>query len=365
MNHLLDWSVMRSKIFVAVLLFVLVPYVHAEQLLPIKIGAIFILSGDGAEWGTNAQRGTMLAVEEINSSGGVRGRPLQVIYEDETAGSSVAAVKAFQKLVTVDRIKYLLGPSWQDAVMAVAPLARRSKVMMVGATYMPRPSENMFSVWMDAEVEADRIANHIIKRYQRVGILSSQQSWESIVAARFKQTFEALGGEIVSFFEPAPDATDVNSEVLRTRSASPEAVFISSYLLFSKYSKGLRRLGVGAPIFGQELDQSIVDTSGSAAEGVVFIRPAQPDRSFQEKYRKRFGAEVDIPAVQSYDAVYVLARALRGSGESYDALVKYFKDFPDYTGASGTFSIEDGRTVVDTELRMVRGGKIERFQGIG
>ena len=251
----------RVLVCLTALLF-FVSLAQADPRSSIKVGAIFILSGVGAEWGTNARRGTMLAVEEINSKGGIQGRRLEVVYEDEPGGSAVGAVQAYQKLVRIDKVKYLFGPNWQDEMMAVAPLAMRDKVIMVSATYMPNPPENVFLVWMDAEIETDKIVEFIFPNYNRVAVLSSQQSWESLVAARFKKTFQRKGGVISSFFEPSPDATDVKSEVLRTKAASPEAVFISSYELFPKYSKGLRQLGVNAPIFGLEIDQTVVDTSG-------------------------------------------------------------------------------------------------------
>ncbi|RMD85442.1 MAG: amino acid ABC transporter substrate-binding protein [Candidatus Dadabacteria bacterium] len=342
--------------------FFFLPIVKAENITPIKIGAIFILSGEGSAWGINAQRGTILAVEEINSSGGIRGRPIEVIYEDEPGGSAVKAVEAYHKLTKIDKVKYILGPSWQDEVMAVAPLSKRDKVIVVGATYMPNPPENMFMVWMDAEIEADRIVDYVIDRFHKVAVLSSQQSWESLVAKRFKKSFESRGGKVAAFFEPLPSATDVKAEALKTKAASPDAIFISSYLLFSKYTRELRRLGVKAPFFSQELDQTAVDSSGKAAEGTIFIRPAQPDNDFLEKFRKRFGTDPDIPAAQSYDALYVLARALKSVGEDYGRLVEHFKNFPAYRGVCGTYRLQGGKTITDTELMVIKNGAIRKLK---
>lgn len=353
---------MLKRLSLILFLFVLLPtsILGAEAKSPIHIGAIFVLSGPAASWGLNAQRGTMLAVEKINAAGGVGGRRLEVIYED-TGGSTARAVEAYKKLVKIDRVEYILGPNFQKEAMAVAPLALSDKIFLLGATYLPNPPVNMFPVWMDAEFEADLLAEHVIKKHKRVGILSSQDSWESLIAARFKKTFQEKGGEIASFFEPVPDSTDVRSEVLKTKKESLEAIFISSYLLFAKYTRELQRLAVEVPIYGQELDVSVLNSAGEAAEGVVFITPAEPKQDFRKSFKKRFGEEPDLPAVQSYDTIYILARALQDTDQSFESLSRHFESFPDYAGASGTFRLQAGRTVVDTEFRIVKNGKIERL----
>ncbi len=87
----------------------------------IKIGAILRLS-IGASDGLPAKRGIEIAVKEINAAGGIKGKPLIVIYED-SKDSPQASVSAFQKLISMDKVQVVIGPMMSGEVLAVAPIA--------------------------------------------------------------------------------------------------------------------------------------------------------------------------------------------------------------------------------------------------
>jgi len=242
--------------------------------------------------------------------------------------------------------------------MAIAPLAKKDNLFITGVTYMPEAPENVFSVWMDAELEADVLAERLFQRYKKIGILSSQQSWESTIAHRLKKTFESLGGQVLSFHEPLQNARDVRSEVLKVKASRPEAVFISSYFLLPRYTVGLRQLKAYMPLYGVELDQHVVDNCRGAANGLVFLAPASPNHRFKKKFKKRFGSNADIPSIQSYDAVHILAEALKEKGEDVNGVMEYYRNFKSYEGASGTISRKNGKTEIATAFYVIDNGKI-------
>jgi branched-chain amino acid transport system substrate-binding protein len=351
-------------LFIAAILSIgIIPIAHADdQGKAIRIGAIAILSGDGAAWGVNQQRGTLLAVEEINRAGGIGGRRLEVLYQDSPSGSPQKAVSAYRQLVDLKKVRFILGPSWQDEVMALAPLAARDGVFLISASYMPKPPANYFSVWIDAEVETDLMAEHIFRKYKRVAVMSSTQSWEALVAARFRETFEKLGGAIVSYEEPLSDANDVRVQVLRIAASKPEPVFISTYNHFAKFTRQLAVQHLKPALYGIEYDQTIIDNAANAAEGVIFIGPAQAHGEFVDKFRARWNAYPDIPAVQSYDAAKILARFLAEKGEDVNGAFDYFRNFRSYQGAAGLIERRNGKTVISTSLYQVKGGKIEKVE---
>ena len=80
---------------------------------PIKIGVVASMTGPGAFYGENIQKGVGLAVEEINASGGVLGRPIEVIYEDDETNPQ-KTVSAARKLLSIDGVIVLLGVQWVE-----------------------------------------------------------------------------------------------------------------------------------------------------------------------------------------------------------------------------------------------------------
>jgi branched-chain amino acid transport system substrate-binding protein len=324
----------------------------------IKIGVISVLTGDGPSWGINHQRGTILAAEDFNATGGVNGKRIQLILEDSPSGSAKNAVSAYSKLVMRNRVRFILGPGTMDELLAIAPLAAKDGVIIGGSTYMPDAPTNFFSTWIDADIETDRIAGHIFERYKRVAILASQESWESHIARRFRETFAKLGGDIVSFKEPSFDAIDVKTEVLQTKQMQPDAIFITSYLLFPKFVKELSTLGITTPRFGIELDQGVIDGSGNGADGVTFIAPSAPSDAFTKRFITRWGKNPDIPAASAYDAAMILFKTIATQGEDHDKTLAELSEIRGYDGVSGRIYKDAGRTVVSTSLYTIQQGRI-------
>jgi branched-chain amino acid transport system substrate-binding protein len=324
----------------------------------IKVGVISVLTGEGSSWGINHQRGTILAAEDFNASAGINGRKIQLILEDSPSGSAKNAVSSYSKLMMRDKVRFILGPGTMNELLAITPLATKDQVIIGGSTYMPNAPRHFFSTWVDADIETDLIAGHIFDRYKRVAILASQESWESHIAHRFNATFTKLGGEIVVLKEPAFDTTDVKTEVLKTKQSGPDAIFITSYLLFPKFVREISALGMTTPIFGIELDKGVLENSGDGAEGVIFIAPSKPSDDFAKRFIARWKRYPDIPAASAYDAAMILFKAIATDGDDTDTMISHLSEIRGYDGVSGRISKDAGRTVVGTSLFEVRGGGI-------
>jgi ABC-type branched-subunit amino acid transport system substrate-binding protein len=238
---------------------------HAASVIadttPIKVGAILILTGANAEYGVQAQRGAQLAVDDINQAGGVGGRPLSIIWEDETAGKAERAVSAYRKLVHVDGVKFILGPSFQDGLLAIAPLAKTDGIALVTPSTPSQGLPQVFGTWIDPSIEADHIAQHIRKTSKTVSVLAAQQSWELMVADAFKSKFRELGGEVVSYAAPqyqtkyqtapdnpsfqAYDAVHLLAKAIEAKGEKPSEVlkYLSSFDSFDGASGTIRTIG--------------------------------------------------------------------------------------------------------------------------
>lgn len=327
-----------------------------------NIGAILILSGNASNYGFYSQRGANLALDEINAAGGIKGKPLRIIYEDESGGKAMPALSAYRKLTKQDGVKFILGPNFQDALAALAPIAERDKVFLVtpSCTTSETAPSFVFSTWPNAEHESETIAKRIFIRSKRLAILGEQQAWSSIVDAQVIKTFRELGGEIVAHEAPAPQATDVRSEILRVKAASPDAILISGYNLFGLYAKEIQRVGLAVTIFGIELDQSAIDSAGGSAENLIYIGPSMPNSQFVKKYSSKFSSPPDLPASNSYDAVHMLSSAIAQVGDDPEAVANYFREIKEYQGSSGTIARAGGRTKLSLSFYSVKNGKIVR-----
>jgi branched-chain amino acid transport system substrate-binding protein len=340
----------------------LAPVYGLAESTPIKLGGILILTGQSAEYGVQAQRGAQLALDEINGAGGVIGRQLTVIWEDETSGKAERAVAAYRKLVHVDGVKFILGPSFQDGLLAIAPLAKTDGVAIITPSTPSLGLPQVFATWIDPEIEAAFIATYIRKSFKRVSVLAAQQSWEIMVAESFKKNFVELGGEIVSYAAPLNTNTDVRTEVLQVRRAKPEAVFISSYTLLANYIVGLRKQGVTVPLFTIEADNAALRTAGKSSDGLVSVGPSVPESSFARKYKARYGVAPDSPSFQAYDAVQLLARAMKAKGEKPIDVLHYLSSFDSFSGASGTIRSVEGKKFTSMAPFVASNGEFKRLE---
>jgi ABC-type branched-subunit amino acid transport system substrate-binding protein len=248
-----------------------------------------------------------------------------------------------------------------DEMLAVVPLAKRDGVFVVAATHLSDAPDNFFSTWIDAEVEAQRIAQFMAERHRTIAILSSQQSWELEVSRHIKNHMKKSGGSIVAIEEPSFEAPEVRSEVLRTKMRRPDAIFISSYYLLPRYLKEIYAQGLRVPVYSIELDQAIISASPqSAAAGLTFIAPQTPKSDFILRFRKRWQASPDIPAASSYDSAQILFQHIEKAGGDRKRVAELYRNFSEHQGVSGMIRREGGKTIVDTAMYEVRSGVIQK-----
>lgn len=325
------------------------------------IGGILILTGLASQYGTHAQQGAILALEDLEAKNDGHQPHLKITWEDETNGKAERAIAAYNKFVHIDKIKIIFGPTFQDSLLALHPLLGRDKTFLITPAAPRLGLSHIFSTWTEPSGEAKEIASRIYKSYKRVAVLSAQQSWEQLAAKEFINAYTELGGTITSYQEPLTSATQLKSEVLKAKNSSPEAFFISSYTLFSLYAKELRNVGSALPLYTLEADTSLLKNADGAGEGIISIGPSVPENTeFSVKYKKRFAVDPDIPAHQSYDAVMLLAQAIYAGNTTAESIERYLYSLKEYHGVSGTITNNNGSISVSTAYFIGRGNALIR-----
>ncbi len=184
---------------------------------PIKIGSI--LTGEGAAWGIAAKNGIDMAVEEINADGGINGRPLKVIHEDDQSDPK-KAITAFQKLTDIDKVRIIIGTSWSNTGLAVAPLADENEVLMIspslGVKEFNEGSRFLFNTWPHDYRLSEALADHVYAQgHRKVALIGAKQVWVEDQTRAFTQRFTKLGGSIVVLVEPDPADRNPYADALK------------------------------------------------------------------------------------------------------------------------------------------------------
>jgi ABC-type branched-subunit amino acid transport system substrate-binding protein len=133
---------------------------------PIKIGAILPLSGKNATYGNEIKNAIDLAIEEINNSGGINGRKIEVIYEDDQADPKIGT-NAMQKLVNIDKVPVVLGSWVSNVVVASAPIAEKAKVIVMAEAIAPsitNAGDYIFRIQPSATYYSDKLMEVVINK---------------------------------------------------------------------------------------------------------------------------------------------------------------------------------------------------------
>lgn len=193
-------SILFSIVIVCVAFFLTL--IGCQKKGDIKIGIINSLTGSGAPYCEGIQNSLQLAADDINKTGGIKGRKLVLIYEDDQTKPDLA-VSAFQKLVNVDKVQMIIGPASSGGVMACAPLANERKVVLLSSgaaspdiTYA---GDYIFRNRSSGSQEANTTADFAFKKLglRRIVILKINTDYGQGFARVFRERWSTLGGEIL------------------------------------------------------------------------------------------------------------------------------------------------------------------------
>jgi len=345
----------------------------------IKIGAVLPLTGDSAAWGEQGKYGIELAVEEINSKGGINGKKLEVVYEDSQAIPK-NAVTSIQKLINVDKVPAVVGDIVSATTLAMAPIAEKSKTVLIAisasAPAITNAGEYIYRVWPSDLLEGSVLAEFVSKnKYKKVCILHIQTDYGTGLRDAFKKTFEQKGGRVILTQGYKQDETDFKPVLLKIKSKRPDAVYIVGYYKDSGLIlKQAKEIGLKTQFFGATAVESpkLIEIAGDAAEGLIYpiITDFDPDnpspiqKEFIEKFKKKFGVVPDWASSHSHDAVVVIAEAMKKGGTTGKAIKKTIDSQKIFEGVTGKIVFDKNGDVIDkpVTIKTIKNGKFEVYR---
>ena len=329
----------------------------------IKIGEFASLTGKEATFGISSHEGTLLAVEEINATGGVLGKKLELLTEDNQSKPS-ESTNAVNKLISKDGVVAILGEVASSRSFEAAPACQGAKIPMISpASTNPSVTEvgdYIFRACFTDPFQGAALANFATGELKatKVAMLTDVKSdYSKGLAKYFKEKFLTNGGTLVTELDYSGGDKDFKAQLTTIKNANPQAVFVPGYYTdVALIALQAKDLGMTVPMFGGDGWESsvLLDIGKDAMNGHYFSTHCAADQAtpkmtaFVDAYKKRFNGKVpDAMAVLGYDSAMLLVDAMKRSGTTEGPKLRdAIAATKDFEGASGKFSLNANRDAV-------------------
>jgi len=314
---------------------------------PYRIGIVLPLTGTAADYGETFKSGAALAEEEINARGGIKGRPLQLVYGDSKAlpKDGVAEIK---RLISIEKVPAVIS-TVTGVVLPQFPIVTETQtvLMTVGAVSpaIRKGGQWVFSNFPLADDEERQIAEFTFNTlgHKSAAIIYENSAYGKDLSKIFIETFKKLGGTIVAEEIIDKGGRDFRSQLTRVKATNPPVVAMYAY--YAEAGLIVRQaaeLGIKTQFISHGAPQTpaFAEIAGPAATGFISGAPRPDDnapnvKDFKARYKKRFNKEPDLYSPYFYDAVQLFAAAIDKGGYTSDGIrtaLKNLKDFPAVNG---------------------------------
>src|SRR3989338_5873954 len=327
----------------------------------VMIGYIAPLTGPASIYGEPATKAALMAQDEINEKGGIKGRMLRLIVEDGKCDGK-EAVSAAHKLIDVDKVGEILGGHCSTESLAIAPVAEQSKVIQLASItsspYLTEAGDYIFRNHPSSQLYISRAADYAFdKGYKRIAALYELKEFPQGAYDVFKKQLEIRGGTAVISGVFSTDDNDIRSQLTKINDIRPDAIFFVSQgsdkaILFLQQMKELRMLEKYPVVGGVTLvtkdaflrSNGLLNSNMSATDGY-----SNPDDERTKQFLIGYqGLNNEIPptvlfyVTSSYDAVYLIKDAISSCRDEYDTecIKEFLYNVKNWKGAAGTLTID-------------------------
>ncbi|PYQ32675.1 MAG: ethanolamine utilization protein EutJ [Acidobacteria bacterium] len=345
----------------------------------IPIGVYAALSGSEAAFGQATVQGVRLAAEEINNGGGVLGKKIRLIIEDD-AGRAEEAASVVTKLITRDGVIGVIGENSSNQSLAGAPICQAAKVPMISPSStnpnVTKKGDYIFRVCFTDPYQGKALATFVRNNLKltTAAILKDNKNDYSVgLAEFFGKSFVPLGGKIIAEQSYAGGDTEFRPQLTAIRAANPQVVFIPGfYTDVGQIAIQARDLGIAGPMVGGDGWDSptVITIGGKAVDGCYFSdhyfkgEPRPAVQRFVGEIRKRYGRDPDANAALGYDALYIFANAARKSGSlDRKSIRDQIAATRNYQGVSGVITMGPNRDPIKPVAMIKIEGGTTHFAG--
>ncbi len=358
----------------------------AKAAEPIKIGAIFAVTGPAAFLGAPEQKTVQMVVDEINAKGGINGQKLEIIIKDSKA-SPEKAVSFAKQLIEEENVFAIIGPSTSGETMQIKNIAETSKTILLSCAA--------------AEVIVNPLAKYVFKTPQKdsdaarkifmtlqelniakIAVLASNTGFGKAGRAQLEKIAPEYKIQVAISEEYAKDATDLTGVLTKVKTADVRAIVNWSIVpAQSILAKNMRQLGFTIPLFQSHGFGNIryVQDAGQAAEGIIFpagrllvvdvLPDDHPQKAVLEKYKKDYETKYEEDAStfggHAYDALMILVKAIETAGTDKEKVRDAIENMQGFVGTGGVFNFSatdhNGLGIDAFEMLTVKDGRFVTY----
>lgn len=342
----------------------------------IVIGEFGSLTGGTATFGQSTRKGIDMALEEVNQAGGVLGKKIRVIVEDNQ-GKPEEAQTVVTKLINKDRVVAVLGEVASSRSLAAAPLCQQAGIPMITPA-STNPKVTQVGPFIFRTCFIDPFQGEVMAKFAfsslklaKVAILRDVKNDYSIGLANFfAESFQKMGGSIVADISYSEGDTDFGAQLTALKAKNPDAVFLPGYYTeVGLIARQARKLGLTQPFLGGDGWDSpkLWEIGGEALNDCYYSNHYSPQnpsamvQGFISKFKERNAGEVpDAMAALGYDAAKLLADAIKRAGSAKpDSIRIALSRTRDFEGVTGTMTLNEERNPVKPAVVLkVKDGEI-------
>jgi branched-chain amino acid transport system substrate-binding protein len=332
----------------------------------VLVGEVGSMTGSEATFGMSTHDGILLATTEVNSTGGIKGKQVQVTSLDDQGKPEEAAV-ATTKLVTETRVQAVLGEVASSRSKAMAPVAQQNHVPMITPS-STNPEVTQLGDYIFRVCFIDPFQGFVMAKFalenlhlKHVAVLTDVKNDYSVGLAKFfVNTFTKGGGDIVISQSYGSNDIDFKSQLTAIRAKNPEAIFVPGYYTdVGLIARQAHELGITVPLMGGDGWDSpkLKEIGGTAINGSYFSNHYTPEdtsprvQEFIKNFKATYGVIPDGLAAMGYDAAGVLYAAMkRTTNDSGEELRNQIAATKDFDGVTGRISIDKDRNAVKSAV---------------
>ena len=344
---------------IIIFLFIFTAGTQALAAQPIKIGALFSVSGPAAFLGEPERNTAVMLENEINKAGGVKGQKIELIVVD-TQGDPAKAVQGANKLIKDDKVVAIIGPSTTGDTMAVIPVVERASIPLIscaaGIKITDPAKKWVFKTAQNDALAVQRIYEHLKKqKINKVAILTVSDGFGSSGREQLVAHAKEYGMDIISNETYGPKDTDMTAQLTKIRTGGAQAIICwGTNPGPAVVARNVKQLGIKLPLFMSHgvSSKKFIELAGDAAEGIILpsgrvivadqMPASDPQKkallSYVKDYKNHYKVEGDHFGGHAWDAIMLLKSAIEKGGDSPAAIRDQLEKISKFAGIGGTFS---------------------------
>lgn len=329
----------------------------------ILVGEYGSLTGTTATFGQSTHNGIMMALDEVNAAGGVKGRKIKVLTEDDQSRPEEAA-NAVTKLISQNNVIAMLGEVASSRSLAAGPICQSNKIPMVSpASTNPKVTEigdYIFRICYTDPYQGAALGRFVAEnlKLKRAAILTDVKNDYSVgLAQYFRESYTKLGGQIVAQQSYSEGDSDFHAQLTSIKATDPDVIFVPGYYTeIGQIAKQAREdLGMKMPLVGGDGWESpkLLEIGGESLNGCYFSThyfaddPNPTVRNFVQKYEQRFGGKPDAMAALGYDAMKILADSMSKAQKIEGPAIRdELAKTQGFSGVTGTITLGPDRNAI-------------------